>query len=220
MRGKQEKGLKNLGWAAIASHLPGRTDNDVKNFWNSHLRKRFSNKAPSSSSKPVDTKSDSPLTRHMVQWESVRVEAESRLSNKPLPLNAPSDSKSQGDYFLNLWNSKVGQSFRNINDSANNESHGVASHSPTSQTSSLTKVESCKKTSSPEIADQKMETWNCKKESKDVAAVYSDNTSKSYEMDDSSDAMMKLLLDFPVGDNDMGFLEGIIDDGVTTYVGD
>ncbi|KAL6650031.1 hypothetical protein ACP70R_014255 [Stipagrostis hirtigluma subsp. patula] len=28
-------------WAAIASYLPNRTDNDVKNYWNTHLKKRL-----------------------------------------------------------------------------------------------------------------------------------------------------------------------------------
>ncbi|KAH7285762.1 hypothetical protein KP509_33G044700 [Ceratopteris richardii] len=82
-------------WSAIASHLPKRTDNEIKNHWNTHLKKRLlkmgldpvAHKLTSDSTRlstrELDSYHDSHNNihlKHMAQWESARLEAEARLA--------------------------------------------------------------------------------------------------------------------------------------------
>ncbi|XP_074291270.1 transcription factor MYB17-like [Silene latifolia] len=96
-------------WAAIASRLPGRTDNDVKNYWHSHVRKQ-----PGLINREY-TQPGSPQTRHKVQWESIRLETESRLSMESR-LNPFGYAVSNSDPFLHLWHTEIGESFRKFGD--------------------------------------------------------------------------------------------------------
>ncbi|KAG1338237.1 transcription factor MYB60 [Cocos nucifera] len=49
-------------WAAIASYLPQRTDNDIKNYWNTHLKKKIKKYQTTIGS--YMTPSDSTITCH------------------------------------------------------------------------------------------------------------------------------------------------------------
>ncbi|GMY13722.1 transcription factor MYB106-like [Fagus crenata] len=75
-------------WSAIATHLPKRTDNEIKNYWNTHLKKRLAKmgidplthkpKNDALLTSDGQTKNAANLS-HMAQWESARLEAEARL---------------------------------------------------------------------------------------------------------------------------------------------
>ncbi|XP_019442682.1 PREDICTED: transcription factor MYB34-like isoform X5 [Lupinus angustifolius] len=75
-------------WSAIATHLPKRTDNEIKNYWNTHLKKRLTklgidpithkHKNDTLLSSDGQSKTVANLS-HMAQWESARLEAEARL---------------------------------------------------------------------------------------------------------------------------------------------
>ncbi|KAL8541213.1 hypothetical protein ACS0TY_002461 [Phlomoides rotata] len=114
-------------WAAIASQLPGRTDNEIKNLWNTHLKKQLLQMG-------IDPHTHEPCsTRHMAQWETAR---ESNSSS----------SSSSGDFFLRLWNSQVGEAFRKLDDHKNSApkdiSNIIASQSPSSSSTKCSTLSS------------------------------------------------------------------------------
>ncbi|PKA66657.1 Transcription factor MYB39 [Apostasia shenzhenica] len=78
-------------WSAIATHLPKRTDNEIKNYWNTHLKKRLANMGidPVTHKPKADAlasaggrQNKAANLSHMAQWESARLEAEARLARE------------------------------------------------------------------------------------------------------------------------------------------
>ncbi|KAL0912770.1 hypothetical protein M5K25_016172 [Dendrobium thyrsiflorum] len=129
----QLHGIVGNKWSTIAAQLPGRTDNEIKNYWNTHLKKRLlrmginpDTYTPASPSSSAAAGASFPATRHMAQWESARLEAEARLSRESILFSstssAPAESepaddsllagKPETDFFLRIWNSEVGDAFR------------------------------------------------------------------------------------------------------------
>ncbi|KAK3001756.1 hypothetical protein RJ639_020483 [Escallonia herrerae] len=76
-----------MRWSVIAALLPKRTDNEIKNFWNTNLKKRLTkmgidpvtHKPKRNALGSAGHAREAANLSHMVQWESARLEAEARL---------------------------------------------------------------------------------------------------------------------------------------------
>ncbi|XP_030549525.1 transcription factor MYB106-like [Rhodamnia argentea] len=84
-------------WSAIATHLPKRTDNEIKNYWNTHLKKRLAKMGidpvthkPRNDAFGSGHAKDTANISHMAQWESARLEAEARLVRESKLASNPS----------------------------------------------------------------------------------------------------------------------------------
>ncbi|KAI4346413.1 hypothetical protein L6164_007310 [Bauhinia variegata] len=70
-------------WAAIASYLPQRTDNDIKNYWNTHLKKKLKKQMQTVSEASFGNGFSDSQTMHRGQWER-RLQTDIHMAKRAL----------------------------------------------------------------------------------------------------------------------------------------
>ncbi|XP_042395044.1 myb-related protein 306-like [Zingiber officinale] len=118
-------------WATIASYLPERTDNDVKNYWNTHLKKRLENKLAGGHDSVL---AHHPTPKSKGQWEMC-VQADPQLAKRALSealLEKNSSSDAANNYAASAKNiARLLEGWMKSNNSSSNNAM-LNSRSPNS----------------------------------------------------------------------------------------
>ncbi|RZS16483.1 hypothetical protein BHM03_00048480 [Ensete ventricosum] len=107
-------------WAAIASYLPERTDNDIKNYWNTHLKKKL-RKLGTGNDRQTRSRQPSYRSISKGQWErclQTDIHMAKRALSEALSMensdDLPDSMASSAEYSFNIKPSTYASSTENI----------------------------------------------------------------------------------------------------------